>query len=79
MEYFEDPWCELDDGLFSARRALFSTKFSSKISARSLVDSLMIRDPLKRMTVYGALAHTWIRKEIDDLEALYRLRIASQL
>jgi len=43
--------------------------------ARELVDTLLIRDPIQRATVYLALKSDWIRSEIGDLEALYRLRI----
>ncbi|KAF4623270.1 hypothetical protein D9613_002141 [Agrocybe pediades] len=45
--------------------------------ARRLVDSLLICDPQTRATVHSALASTWILSELEDLEALYRLRISS--
>ncbi|KAF8913036.1 hypothetical protein CPB84DRAFT_1760191 [Gymnopilus junonius] len=44
--------------------------------ARSLVESLLIRDPSQRATVVAALDGEWISSEIEDLEALYRLKIA---
>lgn len=43
------------------------------------MDSLLVRDPLRRATVHSALSDTWIRNEIEDLKALYRLRIVAQL
>ncbi|KAF8203038.1 kinase-like protein [Pholiota molesta] len=45
--------------------------------AKALVDSLLVRNPQERATVYSAFECDWICSELDDLEDLYRLRIAS--
>jgi len=44
-------------------------------TAQSLVESLLIRDPTRRATVVAALESEWIASEIEDLQALYRLKI----
>ncbi|KIM47832.1 hypothetical protein M413DRAFT_439511 [Hebeloma cylindrosporum] len=43
--------------------------------AQSLVNSLLVQNPLHRATVHSALVSDWICSELDQLDSLYRLRI----
>ncbi len=49
------------------------TDFS--IAAKSLINTLLIRNPQERSTVHEALQSGWILCELEDLKELYRLRI----
>ncbi|TEB38974.1 hypothetical protein FA13DRAFT_422097 [Coprinellus micaceus] len=45
------------------------------LEVRSLVEALLVRDPIRRLTVEGALQHQWISSELEDLKGVYRQRI----
>lgn len=75
VEYFQDPWMQIPDGLFMQFCSWILLTSGSIHPAQDLVESLLIRDPLLRATVHSALKSDWILCEIDDLEALYRFRI----
>lgn len=47
----------------------------SSIAAKSLINTLLIRNPQERSTVHEALQSDWIRCELEDLKELYHLRI----
>ena len=76
VEYFQDPWMELPDGLLNI---VPSCSPSDQVCclARNLVVSLLIRDSRERATVYSALESHWIQSEISDLKSLYRSRVMS--
>lgn len=80
VEFFENPWSQLADGL-SRYRCPDSLTFPWPLSqslARSLVNSLLVYDHVQRATVHSALKSKWIDSELDELASLYQTRIETE-
>jgi hypothetical protein len=81
VEFFEDPWSQLADGLSRYRCPDSLTCLSlplSQIQARSLVNLLLVYDHTQRATVHSALKSKWIDSELDELASLYQTRIGTE-
>jgi hypothetical protein len=78
VDFFENPWSQLADGLFqhccTDSLTCLSLPFS-QLQARSLVNSLLVYDHVQRATVHSALKSKWIDSELDELASLYQTRI----
>jgi cell division protein FtsB len=81
VEYFENPWSQLADGLSRYHCPDWLTCLSlhlSQLQARSLVNSLLVYDHVQRATVHSALKSKWIDSELDELASLYQTRIETE-
>ena len=81
VEFFENPWSQLADGLSRNRCPDSLTYLSlplSQLQARSLVHSLLMYDHVQRATVHSALKSKWIDSELDELASLYQTRIETE-
>ena len=81
VEFFENPWSQLADGLSQHCCPDSLTCLSlplSQLQARSLVNSLLVYDHVQRATVHSALKSKWIDSELDELVSLYQTRIETE-